>query len=49
MGKIGYLFKRITSMSYKSFFETIDFVHKQNGKNNKKTFFQKTSPMFFPL
>ena len=39
MGKIGYLFKRITSMSYKSFFETIDFVHKQNGKNKVFIFF----------
>ncbi len=33
MNKVGYLFKRIRSMSYKGLFDTVDFVHKKNGKN----------------
>ncbi len=39
MGKIGYLFKRIKSMSFKGLFDTVDFVHKENGKNKVGIFF----------
>ena len=39
MGKIGYLFKRITSMNYGKMFDTINEVHEKNGKNKIGIFF----------
>ena len=39
MGRISYLFKRIKTMSYKQFFETIDYVHNKNKKNRIAIFF----------
>ncbi|MBR4694127.1 MAG: hypothetical protein IKP07_04885 [Bacilli bacterium] len=39
MGKIKYLFQRITSMDYKRFFATIDEIHKKTGKSKIFLFF----------
>ena len=39
MGKVGYLFKRISSMNYKQFFECINYVHDKTGKNKISIFF----------
>ena len=39
MGKIGYLFKRITKMNYKQMFDTIDYIHKKTGKGKVGLFF----------
>lgn len=39
MGKLGYLIKRLKSMSYKSMFETVDYVHNINHKNKIGIFF----------
>ena len=39
MGKIGYLFKRISSMDFKRFFATIDEIHGKTGKNKIGLFF----------
>ena len=33
MGKLNYLLKRITSMNYDQMFNTVNEVHKKNGKN----------------
>lgn len=39
MGKIGYLFKRILKMDYKSFFETINYVHQKTNKSKLSILF----------
>lgn len=39
MGRIGYIFKRIKSMDYHKFFDTINFVHEKNGKWRVGIFF----------
>lgn len=39
MGKIKYLFKRITKMNFGNFFKTIDEVHKKSGKSKIFIFF----------
>lgn len=39
MGKIGYLAKRISSMDYKRFFDTINEIHGKTGKNRIGLFF----------
>lgn len=39
MGKIKYLFKRITNMNFGNFFKTVDVVHKKCGKSKIFIFF----------
>ena len=39
MGKIGYLFKRITSMNYGKMFDTVKEIHDKSGKNSIAIFF----------
>ena len=39
MGKIKYLFQRITTMSFKNMFDTIDLIHKKTNKNKVFLFF----------
>lgn len=39
MKRISYLFKRIVSMDYKGFFDTLNEIHKQSGISRIKLFF----------
>jgi len=39
MGKISYLFKRVTQMNYGNMFKTIDKIHDETGKNKVYLFF----------